>query len=520
MPQIKIQDVGIAFSETLFRNLSFSFGKGDRIGVVGNNGAGKTSLLRCVAGLAEPSEGTVSRPRGQRLEYVEQAPPPALMSLTLHEVVLSGLHPDESNSQSWRAEVVLDALAAPQEFRNRQIAELSGGWQRLAMIARAWISDPDALVIDEPTNHLDLTKILQLECWLNEEIGDTPLLVVSHDRRFLDRCTNKTLFLRPGESRLYAHPFSRARTILLEDDRALENRKGRELMELQRLRKSAHNLRQIGVDNYSAAALRKSIQIAKRADAIQDALTETHVELRRDVKLASRETHLKRIMGIKNLTVCRPNGEPLFRIGQLNLLNGDRAVVLGRNGTGKTQLVRQIRSAFANPEPAREAGIEIGPSLVLGYIDQTMSQLPDAETARDYISGILSTGIQRAASTLVAAGFPVGQHGVRIGAFSPGERARLALLTIRLLAPSFYLMDEPTNHLDISGQEQLEAEIIEHEATAILVSHDRTFVEQTGTRFLVVEDGSVIEVDSPEVFYEALDRDLPVSRVVKDPQIL
>ncbi|MGH9929085.1 MAG: ABC-F family ATP-binding cassette domain-containing protein [Pyrinomonadaceae bacterium] len=514
MAQIIAQNLGVTFGERLFHNVNFSLGEGDRIGVVGNNGAGKSTLLRCIAGLTEPTEGNILRPKHSRLGFVEQAAPPELVSLTLREAILDAIPTDERDLTEWRVDLVLDGFGAPEDMRERVLSKLSGGWQRLALIARVWVTDPDFLIIDEPTNHLDLLKIMLLETWLKEEVSATPLLIVSHDRRFLDQCTNHTLFLRPGDSRLYAHPFSPARELLFEEDRALDNQKERELKEAQRLRKSAHSLRQIGVNNYSAAALRKSIQIAKRAEKIEDSLPNTHVESARDIRLASRGTHSKRILSIENLIIRRPDAVPLFQINHLEIGRGDRVVVLGQNGTGKSQLVHRLRAGFANLDSARAEGITIAPSVVMGYIDQNMSQIPNSDTLRTYVSDIHRSGDQRSMSLLVSAGFPVAQHNERISSLSLGQKARLALLAVRLLEPSFFLMDEPTNHLDIAGQEQLEAEILTHEATALLVSHDRRFVENTGTRFLVVEDSRLFEIDSPEPFYRSLAEDVPLSQLL------
>lgn len=514
MAQINVQGVSVSWGEKLFNDVTFTLGDGDRIGVVGNNGSGKTSLLRCIAGTIEPSEGTISRPKNSRLVLVEQTAPDHLMSLSLRDVVLGGIDADTRELEEWRADVVLDMFEAPEDMRDRPLSELSGGWARLALIGRAWVSEPGALMIDEPTNHLDLTKIILLERWLSSELGRTPLLLVSHDRKFLDQCTNRTLFLRPKESRLYSYSFSRARELLLDDDRALENKKDREFMELQRLRKSAHALRQIGVNNYSAAALRKSIQIAKRADAIEDSLPEIHVEPQRDVRLSSRDSHSKRLLRIQDLTVTRPDGAALFGIKQLEILKGQRVVLLGRNGTGKTQLVKRIQRAFYESQTVPDEHVSFAPSVVLGYMDQVMSQLPSHLTLEEFVGRILNAGNQRNVSTLVTAGFPLLLHNRAIGTLSPGQRARLALLELRLITPNFYLMDEPTNHVDILGQEQLEAEILKHDATGVLVSHDRTFVENTGTRFLVVEAGKLFEIETPEIFYRSLAEEVPVSTVV------
>jgi ATPase subunit of ABC transporter with duplicated ATPase domains len=512
MTQVTVQSLGVSFAHDLFQDVSFVLADGDRIGVVGNNGGGKTSLLKCVAGLLEPTHGVVTLPKKARLAYVPQAVPPHLEALTLRDAVFEAIPAEERDSVGWRAEMVLDSFGTPDSLYERPLPQLSGGWRRVALIARAWAVDPDILLLDEPTTHLDLLKIFILERWLAREVGNIPLMVASHDRRFLDMCTNRTLFLRPRDSIMYGYPYSRSRELLAESDRALESRKARELKEAQRLRQSAHNLRQIGVNNYSAAALRKSIQIAKRAESIESAAPETHVEPRRDIKLASRDTHAKKMIGMENVVISQPDGYPLFSIGKLEVWQGDRVVLLGRNGTGKTCFVKRLLKAFGEPELARREGVRIAPSVVMGYIDQNMSHLPDDEEIGRFVSGL--AGRDRTTPLLIGAGFPLGQHTQKIGSLSAGQRARLALLALRLLEPNLYLMDEATNHIDILGQEQLESEVLEHAATAVLVSHDRAFVEETGNRFVVIDEGRLFEVESPEPFYEALADDVPLSETV------
>ena len=510
--QITVKDLSAGTREPLFHDLSFTLGEGDRMGVVGNNGAGKTTLLKCIGGSMSPWSGKVTLPKGKRLVLVQQTIPKELEMLTLREAVIDAIDYESRDYLSWRVDVVLDRFGAPEEMYDRPLAQLSGGWQRLALIARAWVADPDILLIDEPTNHLDLAKILMLERWLQRELLSTPLLIVSHDRRFLQTCTNRTLFVRPTISRVYDYSFGQARALLEEDDRALELKKEREIIELRRLRKSAHTLRQIGVDNYSSAALRKSNQIAKRADAIEDSLPSTYVEPKRDIKLSSQHTRANRLLNIEDLMITQPSGKLLFRIGKLDIGPSERVVILGPNGSGKTQFIQRLRAGFQMPDKAREEGLAIGPSLLMGYIDQNMSQLPDDKTLHDFISFALAD-FQRATSLLVSAGFSLSQQTSPIGSLSPGEKARLALLALRLSVPSFYLMDEPTNHLDVTGQEQLEAEILTHEAAAILVSHDRAFIENVGTRFLAIADQQLLELESPDLFYQSLSEDVPLSRL-------
>src|SRR5690606_30772694 len=146
---------------------SLVIGDGDRVGLVAGNGGGKTTLLRCIAGRQDLSSGEIVRSRGLRVGYVEQDVPSSLHDMTLREAVLDALPPETRDMESWRAEVVLDEFETPDDMRERTVSRLSGGWQRLMLIARVWINEPDALLLDEPTNHLDLGKIMQLELWLN-----------------------------------------------------------------------------------------------------------------------------------------------------------------------------------------------------------------------------------------------------------------------------------------------------------------------------------------------------------------
>jgi ATPase subunit of ABC transporter with duplicated ATPase domains len=198
--------------------------------------------------------------------------------------------------------------------------------------------------------------------------------------------------------------------------------------------------------------------------------------------------------------VRTPDGRALFSIGKLHLFQGDRVVLLGRNGAGKSQFMKAVTRAMAGEEVQ---GIRVTSSLKLGATDQEMSQLPAKGTPFDFIAGY-NQGDQRTKSLLAAAGFPVEKQTRPIATLSFGQRARLALLGLRLSEPNFYLMDEPTNHVDIAGQEQLEAEILEHGASCILVSHDRSFVRNIGTRFFEISGNKLIERDGPEPFFAAM----------------
>jgi ATPase subunit of ABC transporter with duplicated ATPase domains len=335
-----------------------------------------------------------------------------------------------------------------------------------------------------------------LEQWINHGTGDVAMLIASHDRQFLDTCTNRTLFLRPTDQRSYAHPFTRARALLEADDATQAARHARDAKEAERLRRTAGHHRNVGINSGSDLWQKKARQLAERAEAIEQTLRPVARDRSGEIRLTNRGTHAKVLVALDDVRITTPDGQLLFRTGKLKIFQHDRIVVLGANGVGKSQFVRMLRRVLIDGEAV--TGVTASPTVVVGYLDQMMSQLPDDETPIGFITARFRLGDQRSLSLLAAAGFDVDAQRRPIARLSPGQKARLGLLAVRLAEPNFYLMDEPTNHVDIAGQERLEAEILAHEATCVLVSHDRAFVRATGTRHLRIEHGLMQEVAAPE----------------------
>ncbi|MEX2691379.1 ABC-F family ATP-binding cassette domain-containing protein [Rhizobium mongolense] len=501
MTLLNIRNLGITLSSPLFSKLNLVVNAGDRIGIVAANGRGKSTLFRCIAGTLEPTEGDITRARGLTVGYVEQNVPHALFARTFYDAVLDALAPEQAETESWRVDVVLGSLEVPEELRRRSLSALSGGWQRLAMLARIWVTEPDLLMLDEPTNHLDLGKIARLEEWLNALPRDVPVILASHDRAFLDAVTNRTLFLRPKQSQIFALPYSRARTSIDELDTADARRYERDMKTAEQLRKQAAKLNNIGINSGSDLLVVKTKQLKQRAEKLEDAAKPAHLERSAGaIRLANRGTHAKVLVTLDDAAVETPDGTLLFKTGRQFICQGDRIVLFGENGAGKTRLIAMLRKAIANPETA-ESGIRATPSLVLGYGDQTLADLRDADTPMDTIIRRFDVGDQRARALLAGAGMSIEMQGRPIGQLSGGQKARLGMLVLRLSNPNFYLLDEPTNHLDIDGQEALEGELMAHQASCLLVSHDRSFVRAVGNRFWLIEKRRLMEVESPEGFF-------------------
>ena len=500
MTIININALGVILGDPLFTELTLTISKGDRIGLVAANGRGKTTLLECLADLAEPTTGEITRARALRVGYVKQNVPKEVLDLTLHEWVLIALPAEQVEYESWRVDVVLDGLKVPYDLQHRPLSELSGGWQRTAMLAAVRVTEPDIFLLDEPTNHLDLYRIGLLQNWLTTLPRDVPVIITSHGRAFLDTTANRTLFLRKERSRVFQLPFAAARIALDEADAADERRFSNDLNKAQQLRKQAAKLKNIGINSGSDLLVVKTKQLNERAAQMEAAAKPAHQERTAgDIRLVNSGTHAKALITLNDIQVETPDGRPLYKTGQKWVLPGDRIVLLGANGTGKTQLVKMIQQALTGSSGL----VKCAPSVVPAYSDQHLSLLSDSDTPMTTVAGTFNIGDQRARGVLAGAGVTMQMQDTKIGALSGGQKARLAMLVLRLQNPNFYLLDEPTNHLNIEGQEALEDELIKLDASCLLVSHDRSFLRQVSNRFWWINGKKLEEVESPEPFLNA-----------------
>lgn len=497
MTVLTVKDLAVTLGTPLFSNLSFTIAKGDRIGLVAVNGRGKSTLLSCLSGAHDPTAGDITQTRGLRVGYVRQHIPETHQKQTLYDLVLAALPPEQADYEAWRVDMVLAELEVPYELQQRPLAELSGGWQRTALLAATWVTEPDLLLLDEPTNHLDLNRIALLQKWLSALPQSTPVVITSHDRAFLDATTQRTLFLRPEHSVEFPLSFTAARAALAEQDEAEARRAANDLKQANQLRKQAAKLNNIGINSGSDLLLSKQKHLTERAERIEAQAKPAHQERGAgDIRLSNSGSHAKALVTLDDIEVTAPDGRLLYRTGKKWISPGDRVVVLGANGTGKTQLIRHIQAALqGNP-----SAVTCAASIKSAYADQHLSQFDARDTPLACITAQFDIGDQRARSTLAGAGISFDLQNTPIRALSGGQKARLALLALCLAQPNFYLLDEPTNHLDIDGQEALEHELVTTGAACVLVSHDRYFLRKTGTRYWWIQGKRLEEVDSPDAF--------------------
>ncbi len=487
---------------SVFENISFQLDDA-RTALVGENGAGKSTLLKCLLGELELDDGQIVKSRGLKVGYVPQEVPQGLSSHALRAVLESALIVSDG-SEDWKVDVLLDEIAITHETAQQPFGSLSGGWQRLILIAAAArLTEPDLLILDEPTNHLDLSNINTLERWLEDE-ARLPMLIVSHDREFLERATTRTLFLRSDGAHSFAVPFSAAREQLLHRDAADAVRRQLEGKEIERLEKMAARYRVWGVKNDKFHKRAKATE--KRIDRIETERTDNYVARERRLELHDGDIDAKVALRLQGYEVTTPDGaRKLFSIDKLSVSAGDRIAILGANGAGKSMLLNAISRAY-DPELEHydgQAAVRFNPQCRLVYFDQRMAALPLKSSLLDYLVATDGATTKDANALLAKAGFPYHRITGPIANLSHGERARLTFLRMRLAKPNFYLLDEPTNHLDIEGQEELEAQLETSDVACLFVSHDRYFTRTAATRFLEIRRGKLIEVESPDAFFEA-----------------
>jgi ATPase subunit of ABC transporter with duplicated ATPase domains len=499
-----VENAGFAYGKGyVFRHISFLLDEA-RTALVGENGAGKSTLLKCLAGELELDEGHLVRSRSTKVGYVPQEAPDGLAKLSVREVMQRALARGGAEGEDWRIDVMVDEIGMDAAALDSSYASLSGGWQRLVLVASAAIlEDPDILVLDEPTNHLDLGNIATLERWLTEVIK-LPMLIVSHDREFLNRVTTRTIFLRADGAHAFKTPFSTARQSLLERDSADARRRSLEEKEIRRLEETAARYK-VWAQKNDAFDLKRKI-VERRIERIEAAKTKVYVARERRLELAEGDIEAKVALRLEDLTVATPDGRRLIAIDRLAVRAGDRVALLGVNGAGKSTLLGVLARAFAESAGAHydgKARVRFNPASRLAVFDQSMSGLPLDSGLTAYLAEVDGVTEREAIQSLIKAGFPFRRLDQPIGLLSFGERARLQFLRLKAERPNFYLLDEPTNHLDIEGQEALESQLAEADISCVFVSHDRYFTRVAATRFIEIRRGKLVEVEDPDEFFEA-----------------
>ncbi len=496
----------------ILKQASFQLEEHEKAAIVGVNGAGKTTLLKMIIGQLPADEGLITFAKDKTFGYLAQQSDLS-SSHTIYEELLSvkqdlvsmeqqlrDLEESMKHCEGTQLEEIMDrytrmthdfevrggllykseltgvlkGLSFLDEDFDKQISTLSGGQKTRVSLAKLLLQSPDLIILDEPTNHLDIASISWLETYLRSYKG--AVLIVSHDRYFLDRVVTKVIAIENGLVRSYAGNYSdyAAKAAMLR--KAAVNAYLKQQEEI-------HHQQQV-IDKLKSFNREKSIKRAESREKMLDKmeLLEKPVEIRDDMhlKLTPQIISGNDVLSIEDLSK-HFGSLTLFEHVDIEIKRGEHVAIIGDNGTGKTTLLKIINEL----ESMDSGQIRLGSKVEIGYYDQEHHVLHSEKTLFDEISddypALTNTQIRNTLAAFLFTGDDVFK---KISELSGGERGRVSLAKLMLSNANFLILDEPTNHLDITSKEILEQALNDYEGTVLYVSHDRYFVNQTATRIL------------------------------------
>ncbi|MDE7367517.1 MAG: ABC-F type ribosomal protection protein [Lachnospiraceae bacterium] len=524
------QNVSKAFGiNDVLKDIQFHIEDKEKAAIVGINGAGKTTLFKIIIGEEAPDSGQVILSKDKTIGYLAQQQE-ASYENTIYEEMLSVkkhiieldrqirqtelamkhtegtelesllntytrlTHEFESaNGYAYKSEItgVLKGLGFTEADYNTKISTLSGGQKTRIALGRLLLSQPDVILLDEPTNHLDMDSIAWLEGYLNNYDG--AVLIVSHDRYFLDRIVTKIVELENGNSRVYHGNYSwyarKREEIRASEWKAYSNQQAEIRHQEEVITKLRSFNREKSIKRAeSREKMLNRMEVIEKPVEVRDAMRiqlEPEVESGNDVLLIE---HLSKSFGSN----C------LFQDITMDIKRGERVALIGNNGTGKTTILKIINKYV----PKDEGRILLGSRVKIGYYDQEHQVLSPEKTIFQEISDAYPALTNTRIRTILAAFLFTGDDVFKqIQDLSGGERGRVSLAKLMLSSANLLILDEPTNHLDITSKEILESALCSYTGTVLYVSHDRYFINKTATRILNLTDGHLNEYKGNYDYY-------------------
>ena len=463
--------------QLLFEDASLHMSQGERLGLMGRNGHGKTTLFRMILGVEEPDGGSIEMPRGYRMGHLEQHL--RWESPTVLAVACEGLGADAENER-YRAEEILFGLGFCREDLGRSPQELSGGFGVRLNLARTLVSRPDLLLLDEPTNYLDIVSVRWITRFLNAWRGE--LVVISHDREFMDAVTTHTAMIHRRAIRKMAGPTEKICAQIASEEEVYEKTR---INEERRRAELLGFIERFKAKNTKASAARSKMKMLEKMPL------RAKLEQIADLDFRFRYSHFpaKVVMEAEGISFSYDGCEPLIENLSLRIKADDRIALVGKNGKGKSTLLKLLAGEIEPISGRRRAH----PSAAVGYFGQTnIERLDPKATVEDEIGSAnpsLGKGAVLGLCGLMM--FPGDDAAKRVSVLSGGEKSRVLLGRILAAPANLLLLDEPTNHLDMQSVEALSDSIDEFPGAVVIATHDEMILRSMATKLVLFQGGKV-----------------------------
>jgi ATP-binding cassette subfamily F protein 3 len=505
MPALSVHNLSMSFVEQkLFEDVSFELEKGDKVGFIGANGVGKTTLFRIINGELEPDEGSVFTSADTSVGYMQQHAC-AHPERSVYDELVSGfqdlidmeaeienlnrvvtISPTTENIEKQtsliekfeslggltyksRARSALIGFGFEEKSFSMPTGKLSGGQRSKLSLLKLLLSKSNFLLLDEPTNHLDLSSVSWLESFIRDFKGS--MLIISHDRYFLDSVTNKTIELEHTKTMMYKGNYTEFKKKKQAYTESLRNKYENDLKEIQRIEGIVEQQKRWGRErNFITAASKQ-----KEADRIKAQLVAPESELdSMRMRLTPRRESGTDVIIASNLSKSF-GSKKLFSDVEFHIRKGERVFIIGDNGCGKTTLFNMLLGRVS----CDTGMVDYGAQVDIGYFDQMQSDLDLSKTAIDEVWDTFPDLTETKVRTYLGSFLFKGDEVFKpLSQMSGGERARISLLKLMLEGDNLLLLDEPTNHLDSASREQLENTLADYDGTMLIISHDRYFINK------------------------------------------
>ena len=462
-------------AQSLFDDLSFALNRRERVGLVGRNGHGKTTIFRMILGEITPDSGDILIPKRYRIGHLDQHI--HFTQPTVLEEASLGL-PEDERDQTWRAETILFGLGFTKDDMDRAPGLFSGGFQVRLNLAKVLVSEPDLLLLDEPTNYLDIVSIRWLERFLNQ--WKSEMMLITHDRSFMDRVVTHTVAIHRRRAKKIAGDTTKIYDQILQEEEIYEKTRVND----ERKRREVERF----IERFRAkSSLASRVQSRIKHLAKHERMDQLDRIQTLDFAFKSEPFPAKVMMRVDHVSFGYDRAPDLFSDLRIEIHDHDRICVIGPNGKGKSTFLRVL----AGELDPRQGAITNHPRTVHGYFAQTnVHTLHDKSTVIEEIQQADRTCLPQTARDIAGVMLFEGDAGLkRISVLSGGEKSRVMLGKLIVTPVNLLLLDEPTNHLDMDSCDSLLAAIDAFEGAAVIVTHNEMFLHSLATRFVVFDRG-------------------------------